>query len=109
MVDKQSDPLDGKPFVRSDFQCGRIVERQKSEESPPSEQIDVLRGLSQAISLATSGQLISSKAKFGGMAVPEAQLDLGRPFQEKLSCPFNERRQIFVCEDGALVPEQISF
>jgi hypothetical protein len=43
------------------------------------------------------------------MAVPAAQLDLGRPFQEKLSCPFDERREIFVCEDGALVPEQISF
>ena len=54
-------------------------------------------------------RLTSSKAKFGGMAVPAAQLDLGRPFQEKLSCPFDERRQIFVCEDGALVPEQISF
>src|SRR5215831_4377617 len=45
----------------------------------------------------------------GIMAVPAAQLDLGRPFQEKLSCSFDERRQIFVCEDGALVPEQISF
>src|SRR6516162_10064486 len=61
------------------------------------------------ISLATSGRLISSRTKFGGMAVPAAQLDLGRPFQEKLSRPFDERRQIFVCEDGALVPEQISF
>src|SRR5262249_26011096 len=38
-----------------------------------------------------------------------AQLDLGLPFQEELSCPFDERRQIFVCEDGALVAEQISF
>src|SRR5215471_8206777 len=62
-----------------------------------------------AISLATSGRLTSIKAKFGGMAVPAAQLDLGRAFQEELSCPFDERRQIFVCEDGALVPEQISF
>src|SRR5437867_4522832 len=43
------------------------------------------------------------------MAVPAALLDLGRPFQEKLSCPFDEGREIFVCEDGALVPEQISF
>src|SRR5215467_6204874 len=51
----------------------------------------------------------SGRTKFGGMAVPAAQLDLGRPFQEKLSCPFDERREIFVCEDGALVPEQISF
>src|SRR5215510_9971050 len=62
-----------------------------------------------AISLATSGKVTSSRTKFGGMAVPAAQLDLGRPFQEKLSCPFDERREIFVCEDGALVPEQISF
>jgi hypothetical protein len=60
-------------------------------------------------SLATSGRLASSRTKFGGMTVPAAQLDLGRPFQEELSCPFDERRQIFVCEDCALVPEQISF
>src|SRR5215510_8394146 len=57
----------------------------------------------------TSGKVASSRTKFGGMAVPAAQLDLGRLFQEKLSCPFDERREIFVCEDGALVPEQISF
>src|SRR5215471_516579 len=62
-----------------------------------------------ATSLATSGRTASSRTKFGGMAVPAAQLDLGRAFQEELSCPFDERRQIFVCEDGALVPEQISF
>src|SRR5262249_31156519 len=60
-------------------------------------------------SRATSGRTASSRTKFGGMAVPAAQLDLGRAFQEELSCPFDERRQIFVCEDGALVPEQISF
>src|SRR5262249_16892524 len=53
--------------------------------------------------------LFLCRTKFGGMAVPAAQLDLGRPFQEKLSCPFDERREIFVCEDGVLVPEQISF
>src|SRR5262245_58584300 len=63
-----------------------------------------------ASSLVTSGKVTSSRTKLGGMAVLAAQLDLGRaPFQEKLSCPFDERRQIFVCEDGALVPEQISF
>src|SRR5262245_31849071 len=62
-----------------------------------------------AASILTSGKVASSRTKFGGMAVPAAQLDLGRPFQEELSCPFDERRQIFVCEDGALVPEQISF
>ena len=60
-------------------------------------------------SLVASGKVALSRTKFGGMAVPAAQLDLGRPFQEKLSCPFDERREIFVCEDGALVPEQISF
>ena len=38
-------------------------------------------------------------AKFGGMAVPAAQLDLARPFREKLSCPFDERRQIFERDD----------
>src|SRR5262249_55428231 len=60
-------------------------------------------------SCATSGRTASSRTKFGGMAVPAAQLDLGRAFQEELSCPFNERAQKLVCEDGALVPEQISF
>src|SRR5262245_43662368 len=61
-----------------------------------------------AASILTSGKVASSRTKFGGMAVPAAQLGLVRPFQEELSCPFDERRQIFVCEDGALVPEQIS-
>src|SRR5215469_7523640 len=60
-------------------------------------------------SRATSGRTASSRTKFGGMAVPAAQLDLARTFQEELSCPFDKRCQIFVCEDGALVPEQISF
>src|SRR6516165_6281312 len=60
-------------------------------------------------SLVTSRKVALSRTKCGGMAVPAAQLDLGCPFQEKLSCPFDERREIFVCEDGALVPEQISF
>src|SRR5262249_53901610 len=55
-------------------------------------------------SLAMSGRVVSSRTKFGGMGVPAAQLDLGRPFQEELPCPFDERRQVFVCEDGALVP-----
>src|SRR6516165_5006575 len=60
-------------------------------------------------SLVTSGKVALSRTKFGGMAVPAAQLDLGCPFQEKLSCPFDERRELSVCEDDALVPEQISF
>jgi hypothetical protein len=47
-------------------------------------------------------------SRFSGRA-RRSQLDLGRPFQEKLSCPFDERREIFGCEDNALVPEQISF
>jgi hypothetical protein len=33
------------------------------------------------------GRLILSKAKFGGMTVPAAQLDLGRPFQENCRTP----------------------
>jgi hypothetical protein len=44
----------------------------------------------------TSGKVALSSTKFGGMVVPAAQLDLGRPFQEKLSCPFDERREV-VC------------
>src|SRR6516162_9096596 len=31
------------------------------------------------------------------------------PLPGRIVVPFDERRQIFVCEDGALVPEQISF
>src|SRR5262249_43883223 len=47
--------------------------------------------------LATSGRAASSRTKFGGMAVPAAQLDLGRPFQEELSCPsMNAAKYSFV-------------
>src|SRR5262249_16105243 len=62
-----------------------------------------------ATSIVTSGKVVSSRTKFGGMAVPAAQLGLGDPFPQQLACPFDERSQIFVCEDGTLVPEQLSF
>jgi hypothetical protein len=48
MGDERSDALDGKPFVRSDFQCGGLVDCQESEEPSPRLQTAILRGFGQA-------------------------------------------------------------